>query len=831
MKKKKVLGNIFLSIILCLPLLGFRYSDETVSTETISTSELKTKMTDSLSSTTSTTVEEMTESSSSATSSTNSESLETTTENSESTGETSLTEEEQEPQRSTIATESVGEKFFVSITDKDYVLLKEPDGERVNDNNKNYQKTFSAQKINGNSETTYFLLSTSTTKLGYIAASSVEKVAGEEGKLFPEATNTYGSIVSPNAILFTSDFQEKGMTSQLLNQTFQIEGSYHHYDGKTYYLLKDSNDQTVGIVTAAAVEKGQHPAGKKHLVNDYYSVIKKDQKVWKNINLEEMGTTTAINEKTFNVKEWYYHFDGSKYFALYDINEGFKGIVKESTIQKASNQGGIWHSTNQYVTITKSSGTIWNDFGFKSGNSIKSLYQRTYRATGYYNHFNGSKYLSIYDNKGKWQGYLNERDASVSGTPGGKWHGTNQYVTITKNSGTIWNDFNFNKGKSTKNLYQRTYRVTGWYRHYNGTKYLSVYDNKGNWQGYLNEGGAQVVNNPGGKWNSTNQYITVTKNNWTIWNDFNFKKGNSTKNMYTKTYRVTGWYRHYNGTKYLSLYDSSGNWQGYLNEGGAAKANGAQGTGFAMNKSVLVIKSGYSIWNNFNWKEKTRTNSVINKTYQVKWYYKHMNGSTYYSLYDSNGKWFGYVNSGAVRERRGVAHYLGTTRQRVVNELNAHQNDRFYLGTPFRLTGFNNPEMFLVPNGIASPYGPGMNCTGFVACVTRRSGGNLSRISGITQGYGGYVNAYNWRDALTRNTEYYSFSSIDALLRSGKAQKGDLIYLEAVFTDPSYDCHIGIFWGNRSNENRFWHQVIDGNKISHIYSGTPYSKVYLFPQD
>ncbi|MGX7230257.1 hypothetical protein ACWOCJ_08815, partial [Enterococcus pseudoavium] len=490
------MGNIFLSIILCLPLLGFRYSDETVSTETISTSELKTKMTDSLSSTTSTTVEEMTESSSSATSSTNSESMETTTENSESIDETSLTEEEQEPQRSTIATESVGEKFFVSITDKDYVLLKEPDGERVNDNNKNYQKTFSAQKINGNSEITYFLLSTSTTKLGYIAASSVEKVAGEEGKLFPEATNTYGSIVSPNAILFTSDFQEKGMTSQLLNQTFRIEGSYHHYDGKTYYLLKDSNDQTVGIVTAAAVEKGQHPAGKKHLVNDYYSVIKKDQKVWKNINLEEMGTTTTINEKTFNVKEWYYHFDGSKYFALYDINEGFKGIVKESTIQKASNQGGIWHSTNQYVTITKSSGTIWNDFAFKSGNSIKSLYQRTYRATGYYNHFNGSKYLSIYDGNGKWQGYLNERDASVSGTPGGEWHGTNQYVTITKSSGTIWNDFGFKNGNSIKSLYQRTYRATGYYNHFNGSKYLSIYDNKGKWQGYLNERDASVSGTP-----------------------------------------------------------------------------------------------------------------------------------------------------------------------------------------------------------------------------------------------------------------------------------------------------------------------------------------------
>ncbi|MDT2737244.1 hypothetical protein P7H00_08890 [Enterococcus pseudoavium] len=184
MKKEKVLGNIFLSIILCLPLLGFRYSDETSSIETASTSVLKTKMTDSLSRTTSTTVEEMTES---TIGSTNSENSEATTENSEPTEEATLTEEGQKIklQRSTIATEPVSEKFFVSITDQDYELLKEPDGERVNDNKKNYQKTFAAQEINNNSAITYYLLSTPTAKLGYIAANSVEKVAGEEGQLFP----------------------------------------------------------------------------------------------------------------------------------------------------------------------------------------------------------------------------------------------------------------------------------------------------------------------------------------------------------------------------------------------------------------------------------------------------------------------------------------------------------------------------------------------------------------------------------------------------------------------------------------------------------------------
>ncbi|WP_311818649.1 hypothetical protein [Enterococcus viikkiensis] len=891
-----------LFVLLGLPLLGFKYSESNTTADSVSTESVQSMESSSLLS------------SSGLISSSNengtSESVDSAASVMEAPKTTVSSEEFSQGKRepSIKATPAV-EKFFITISNENYVLLEEIDGEQIQDNNEKYQKTFAAHETVADDGTQYYQLFSPEETIGYINATSAEIVESQAGKLYP-AQEQYASITSNDAKLFSEDFHEIGTTKDLVNRTFKIEGYYNHHDGKIYYVSKDSSDRLVGIIEASAIETTNDPSGKKYSVNDYYSVVKDDQKIFKNIELEELGTTTSIFEKTFNVKEWYYHFNGKKYYSLYDNTGTFTGIVEEESISKAGNQGGIWHQTNQYITITKNDWTIWNGFNFSKGSSTKNLYQRTYRVTGYYHHFNGAKYLSVYDSKGIWKGYLNEGGAQVVSSPGGLWYGTNQYVTITKNNWTIWSDFNFSKGSSTKNLYQRTYRVTGyyhhfngskyfsvydskgkwlgylnkdgtqvvnnqggkwnginqyitvtknnwtiwkdfnfnkgsstkgmyqrtyrvtgWYRHYNGSKYLSVYDNKGKWLGYLNEGAAQIVNNQGGKWNGTNQYITVTKNNWTIWKDFNFNKGSSTKEMYQRTYRVTGWYRHFNGAKYLSLYDNNGKWQGYLNEGGAAKASGAQGTGFSMNKSVLVIKNGYSIWSGFNWKEKARTNSLINKTYQVKWYYKHMNGSTYYSLYESNGKWFGYVNSGAVRERRGVAHYLGTSRQRVLNELNAHQNDRFYLGTPFRLAGFSNPEMFLVPNGVSSPYGPGMNCTGFVATVTRRSGGNLNRISGITSGVGGYVNAYNWRDALMRNTEYYSFSSIDALLKSGKAQKGDLIYLEAMFTDPFYDCHIGIFWGNRSNENRFWHQVIDGNKISHIYSGTRYSKVYLFPQD
>ena len=729
-----------LTVILCFPLVGFKASSE----ETSSKGTVQTETGSILNS--SDIAEQTTESTEYST--------ETVASSSDSVDETSMSEKEQVTKKDepSVQTEPISEKFFISISDVNYVLLKNLDGEIIDDGGKNYQKTLAAQEVTSDDDTKYYILSNPKGEVGYIDPNSTERVTGEEGKLFSES-DAYASIQSTDAKLFTIDFEQNGTTEELKDQTFKIAGYYNHYDEKVYYLLKNSSDQSIGIVEASAVEKTNNPAGIKHAVNDYYSVINKDQKIWKDLNFaEDLGTTALINEKTFNIKEWYYHFNGKKYFALYDDSQAFKGFVEAITIERANNAGGIWRTVNQYITVTKNHGTIWNDFEFKSGKTTKSMYQRTYRATGYYNHFNGTKYLSVYDNKGNWQGYLNERDASVSSTPGGRWNSTNQYVTITKISGTIWNDFEFKSGKTTKSMYQRTYRATGYYNHFNGTKYLSVYDNKGNWQGYLNQ-----------------------------------RDGSN--------------------------------------------SNGAQGTGFSMNKSVLVIKSGYSIWNNFSWKEKTRTNSLINKTYQVKWYYKHMNGATYYSLYDSNGKWFGYVNSGAVRERRGAAQYMGTTRQRVLNELTVHQNDRFYLSTPYRGLSSSNPEPFLSPYGAPNGHGPGMNCTGFVACVMRRSGGNLNRISGITQGWGSYANAYNWRDALMRNTEYYTFNSVDTLLKSGKAQKGDIIYFDPVWTDINYDCHIGIFWGNRSNENRIWHQVLAGNMQSHIFSGTRFSKIYLFPQD
>lgn len=185
-----------------------------------------------------------------------------------------------------------------------------------------------------------------------------------------------------------------------------------------------------------------------------------------------------------------------------------------------------------------------------------------------------------------------------------------------------------------------------------------------------------------------------------------------------------------------------------------------------------------------------------------------------------------YSRSARAGKKQGVANYLGITKNQLMNELTRHEYDGFYLGTPFRGLWVPSAQC-MSPKGAPNKYGPGFNCTGFVATAFQRAGGDLRQITRVSNAWGDVCNAYNWRDALKLNTEYYEFSSVDQLLKSGKASKGDVLYFEPDFTRPNYDCHIGFFWGSRSNENLMWHSY-DRNIKSNIKSATPWTKIMLF---
>ena len=222
-------------------------------------------------------------------------------------------------------------------------------------------------------------------------------------------------------------------------------------------------------------------------------------------------------------------------------------------------------------------------------------------------------------------------------------------------------------------------------------------------------------------------------------------------------------------------------------------------------------------------------------------------------------------DTGSSVEETTLDEELGTTREKVVAFLSSHESDDYYLGTPFR--DFSRPwnaEWCERPYGRFADNEPQMNCTGFVADVLIQSGVKEQALIDMARwdeenGYyydtdgGGYVDADYWFyfAMFYPGLRSYTFSSVEEALASGVLQKGDIILfqpLDYVLWDGydqygnEADPHIGFFWGETPEDDRFWNSnvrgavgisgaqslTMDGNQISQI-SGCCESVVVVIP--
>ncbi|MFC6347534.1 hypothetical protein [Vagococcus carniphilus] len=224
-----------------------------------------------------------------------------------------------------------------------------------------------------------------------------------------------------------------------------------------------------------------------------------------------------------------------------------------------------------------------------------------------------------------------------------------RFVTISKKGYSTWSNFNWKKRNESTKLLNKTYQARGKYIHNNGSTYLSLYDNQGKWQGYINEKAVKAGSGKQGAYINDGRYVTISKSNYDVWSNFSWKRKIKSKSIFNKTYQVKGRYEHFNGSTYYSLYDSKGKWQGYINSNATKMGQGKQGAYISDGRKVKVTKTNYNTWSNFNWKKRHSSKDIAGKTFIARGKYNHINGSTYYSLYDNKGKWYGYISQHAVK--------------------------------------------------------------------------------------------------------------------------------------------------------------------------------------
>ena len=181
----------------------------------------------------------------------------------------------------------------------------------------------------------------------------------------------------------------------------------------------------------------------------------------------------------------------------------------------------------------------------------------------------------------------------------------------------------------------------------------------------------------------------------------------------------------------------------------------------------------------------------------------------------------------------GGTNYMtsyGVTRQSIVRELEAHENDDYYLGTPYEGGDAQSPNGDTSYNGHA-----GLNCGGFVSYVLRKAGLDADAVMAKIQSIPGGTNWFGSGlpyDILAGASNYmtlieasdltgYAFETKQELLASGLAEKGDIILMwwsKTPFNDGA-DNHIGFYWGDFDGEDKMWHSNThpsSGNQISAI---------------
>lgn len=154
------------------------------------------------------------------------------------------------------------------------------------------------------------------------------------------------------------------------------------------------------------------------------------------------------------------------------------------------------------------------------------------------------------------------------------------------------------------------------------------------------------------------KYVTenANKSSYNIWKNLAFTSKNGKTGKAGKTYYAKYAYKHKNGSTYLSLYNKSGKWVGYVNANAMLVM-----AAHSYKHTAIIHKANYDVWNNFLWaKVKHYTKNYLNKSYTIKYAYTRGNGQAYYSLYKGS-TWFGYLNAKATWQAIGTKKTVKVT--------------------------------------------------------------------------------------------------------------------------------------------------------------------------
>lgn len=585
-----------------------------------------------------------------------------------------------------------------------------------------------------------------------VSSSSKPTNSTEEAQPTKQAYVGYATITRGDGIIHQkpeSSSDQQSTTSQILHQTYRVDGILIYQDGKSFYQLVKSDGTLLGYVSMDMVTLSKSPLGVATSTVKYVQA-QVNGRGWRSSDLSQSGSEYNRGQ-FFQVTGTYHHADGILYYAINDLHNHFFAYVKANEFKDVIHPEGAKSVKRKYVRVKSPKRQFWSNFNWNQVlNQTDDYLGQAVEVTATYHHLNGAVYYSLWSNSEEWLGYANTGFFMDILKPQGKYKSVNRYVTVSKSGDQVWSTFTWTKKSTTSHYYNQKVIAKYEFHHVNGGTYYSLYDFQNHWLGYVKASSVALIRKPQGNARSGTKYVRITKRGGTIWGSFNWSKRYSTSSLLNKVYFAGCWYHHLNGGFYYSLYDFNNKWIGYLNTGYTAVISKPQGKTTVIYWPVRITRKNFPIWSSFLWKEKSNTSKYYRKIVTARYAFHHVNGSNYYSLYSGN-TWLGYVNTtftdapspfytklkvpyynqfhyGAPVGCEGVSlimamHYKGmATRYSVRKFLSTIPKSstpyRGFVGSPFVSNAFQYTAIFASPLAAwGRKYGNAVNATG--SSVTR----------------------------------------------------------------------------------------------------------------
>ena len=164
----------------------------------------------------------------------------------------------------------------------------------------------------------------------------------------------------------------------------------------------ENTNQWLGYINAEGVKfKPKTPAW------PYVSLQKKDQPIWRDFQWQQKNNTTQLLNQTFKVKVSYKHYNGKTYDSIYDKNNKWQGYIESSAVTGSKNPEGKGYAVTDYYRMEKTGYSLYENFRWQKKQASNALVGQIFQAREQFHHFNGSVYVSLYSERGEWQGYIN----------------------------------------------------------------------------------------------------------------------------------------------------------------------------------------------------------------------------------------------------------------------------------------------------------------------------------------------------------------------------------------------------------------------------------------